>query len=264
MVRVRDRVFGQRPTCDVVFIARGFGDDLLSVLCIGSAFLGQIRLQFSSDRLHQLCIGLCGTGGWLGLASSENTRVAPWGFVRFVSDGVRCREFLAIAIHRDSSGAAGGDEWNNGVAMQTSWATCSPAAAATLLRAEGINKSESEMIPLCLTDSSGTPTLGLYRGIKLVADGQNRSVNVLDETLDEMWNRDDWPVLMAVELPYGVDDRRYVDQWGWIPGMGHSVVALGLTSDGQRMLVGDPSVGLEQWSKDDLRVLWHGNGIRLE
>lgn len=168
---------------------------------------------------------------------------------------------LSIAIR---PAPAGGDEWSNGVAMQTSWATCSPAAAATLLRAEGINKSESEMIPLCLTDSSGTPTLGLYRGIKLVANEQKRSVNVLDETLDEMWNRDDWPVLMAVKLPYGVDDRRYVNQWGWIPGMGHSVVALGLTSDGQRMLVGDPSVGLEQWSKDDLRVLWHGDGIRLE
>ncbi|MFG0268252.1 MAG: C39 family peptidase [Rhodopirellula sp. JB055] len=167
---------------------------------------------------------------------------------------------LSIAIR---PAPEGGDQWNNGVAMQTSWATCSPAAAATLFRAEGIDVSESDLIPLCLTDSSGTPTLGLYRGIKLVADQRGRSLEVLDETLDEMWNQNDWPVLMAVKLPYGVDDRRYADQWGWIPGMGHSVVAFGLTSDGQRMLVGDPSVGLEQWSKDDLRVLWHGDGIRL-
>ncbi|MEO9592753.1 peptidase C39 [Rhodopirellula bahusiensis] len=167
---------------------------------------------------------------------------------------------LSIAIRPAPDG---GDQWKNGVAMQTSWATCSPAAAATLYRAEGIKVSESDLIPLCLTDSSGTPTLGLYRGIKLVADREGRSVEVLDETLDEMWSGNDWPVLMAVKLPYGVDDRRYADQWGWIPGMGHSVVAFGLTSDGQRMLVGDPSVGLEQWSKDDLRVLWHGDGVRV-
>lgn len=168
---------------------------------------------------------------------------------------------LSIAIR---PAPEGGDQWKDGVAMQTSWATCSPAAAATLLRAEGIDVSESDLIPLCLTDSSGTPTLGLYRGIKLVADENRRSVIVLNETLDEIWEQDDWPVLMAVELPYGVDDRRYVDQWGWIPGMGHSVVAFGLTNDRQRLVVGDPSVGLEQWSKDDLRVLWHGDGIHVE
>ena len=47
---------------------------------------------------------------------------------------------------------AGQNEWKGPVAMQTSWATCSPAAAATLLRAEGIDVSEREMLPLCLTD----------------------------------------------------------------------------------------------------------------
>lgn len=167
---------------------------------------------------------------------------------------------LSIAVR---PAPEGGDQWKNGVAMQTSWATCSPAAAATLFRAEGIKVSESDLIPLCLTDSSGTPTLGLYRGIKLVSDQQDRSVEVMDETLNEMWIRNDWPLLMAVELPYGVEDRRYADQWGWIPGMGHSVVALGLTNDGQRLIVGDPSTGLEEWSKDDLRILWHGDGIRV-
>ncbi|WP_306796836.1 C39 family peptidase [Rhodopirellula halodulae] len=167
---------------------------------------------------------------------------------------------LSVAIRPAPNG---GSEWKNGVAMQTSWATCSPAAAATFLNAEGISVDESQMIPLCLTDSSGTPTLGLYRGIKLLAERNRAEVEVLDESLDELWSKNDFPVLMAVELPYGVEDRRYADQWGWIPGMGHSVVALGIREDGQRMLVGDPSIGLEEWSKDDLDVLWHGNGIRL-
>ncbi len=157
---------------------------------------------------------------------------------------------------------AGDDQWAQGVALQTSWATCSPAAAATLLRAAGIDVSESQMIPLCLTDGSGTPTLGLYRGIKLVAEEQGRSVEVIDSTLDELLSEDRWPVLLAVKLPLGTEDRRYADQWGWIPGMGHSVVVMRSAGPDQ-VWVGDPSVGLERWSRSDLKILWHGDGLRV-
>lgn len=166
---------------------------------------------------------------------------------------------LSIAVRPPPEG---GNEWDSGVAMQTSWATCSPAAGATLLRAEGIGVSEAEMIPLCLTDSAGTPTLGLYRGIKLIAQHNDRAVQVLSGSLDDLLAADDWPVLLAVELPFGVEDRRYADQWGWIPGMGHSVVALERLPDG-KIVIGDPSAGLDAWTEDDLRVLWHGDGIRV-
>jgi hypothetical protein len=156
----------------------------------------------------------------------------------------------------------GGDDWEQGVALQTSWATCSPAAAATLLRASGIDVTEAAMIPLCLTDGSGTSTLGLYRGVKLMADEHQRKVEVLDVTLDELLSAADWPALLAVELPLGTEDRRYADQWGWIPGMGHSVVVLG-SAAGDQVWVGDPAVGLERWSRSDLQVLWHGVGLRV-
>jgi len=73
---------------------------------------------------------------------------------------------------------------------------------------------------------------------------------------------EDWPWLIAVKLPFGMEDRRCADQWGWIPGMGHSVVVLGQTDDGG-FAIGDPSVGLEVWTEDDLNLLWHGNGIRV-
>lgn len=170
-----------------------------------------------------------------------------------------CWPLLSIALRPPPVGL---DEWNGSVAMQTSWATCSPAAAATLLRAEGFEVSEREMIPLCLTDRSGTPTLGLYRGIKLIANQQERQVEIVDPDLAKLLADDDWPVLLAVRLPHGVNDRRYADQWGWIPGMGHSVVALGRTPDGG-IIIGDPSAGLERWSESDLEVLWHGNGLRV-
>ncbi len=157
----------------------------------------------------------------------------------------------------------GGDRWVQGVAKQTSWATCSPAAAATLFRAEGIRVSEAELIPLCLTDDAGTPTLGLYRGVKLIANRHDRRVVLLDGGLSRLIADDDWPVLLSVSLPFGVEDRRFVEQWGWIPGMGHSVVVLGRTNDG-RFIVGDPAVGLELWSQADLDLLWQGVGMRVE
>ena len=157
----------------------------------------------------------------------------------------------------------GGNVWQDSVARQTSWATCSPAAAATLLRAEGIQASERELIPLCLTDNAGTPTLGLYRGIKLMAERAGRSVIVVQSTVDELLQSKPWPILLPVELPEsGVEDPRYVEEWGWVPGLGHSVVALGQTDQGE-VIIGDPSIGFEAWTEKDLRVLWHGGGIRL-
>jgi hypothetical protein len=147
--------------------------------------------------------------------------------------------------------------------MQTSWATCSPAAAATLFRGEGITVSEAELIPLCLTDYAGTPTLGLYRGVRLIANQHGREVKLLDGGLPRLIADDDWPVLLSVRLPFGVEDRRFVEQWGWIPGMGHSIVVLGRTSDG-RFVIGDPAAGLEFWSEADLDLLWQGVGMRVE
>jgi hypothetical protein len=156
----------------------------------------------------------------------------------------------------------GQDQWSGPVAMQTSWATCSPAAAATLLSAEGLPVSERDMIPLCLTDHDGTPTLGLYRGLKLVASRNNRQVEITDRSLARLLQEDDWPVLAAVRLPFGVDDPRFAEEWGWIPGMGHSVVVLSRTPGGE-FVVADPAIGLEVWSESKLKTLWQGNGLRI-
>lgn len=177
-----------------------------------------------------------------------------------VSLAAICWPLLSIALRPPPEGD---DQWKGPLALQSSWATCSPAAAATLLNAEGIRKSEREMIPLCLTDEAGTPSLGLYRGIKLVANQNGRQVELVDPSLDRLLQEDDWPVLMACRLPRGIDDPRFEAQHGWIPGMGHSVVALGLTPTGA-LIIGDPAVGLEAWTRAKLEVVWQGNGIRLK
>jgi hypothetical protein len=157
----------------------------------------------------------------------------------------------------------GGNVWEHGVAIQTGWATCSPAAAATFLRAGGIWVSESEMVPRCLTDASGTPTLGLYRGLKITAQQHSRDVEALRLDLEELMSSSQFPIFIMVKLPRsGVDDPRYETNWGWVPGLGHSVVVLG-KDDADGVLIGDPAIGLESWRRQDLEVLWHGDAIRF-
>ncbi|MGB7344937.1 MAG: peptidase C39 [Pirellulaceae bacterium] len=169
--------------------------------------------------------------------------------------------FLNISLRPQPNG---GNAWRGPVAMQTSWATCSPAAAATFLTAGGIPIDEAAMIPRCLTDASGTPTLGLYRGVKLVAKDNGRDLEVDHFQHEALFAGEvGFPILMMVKLPIsGVDDPRYAEQWGWIPGMGHSVVALGLSDQG-KLIVADPAIGLEHWSEADMRVLWHGDAVRF-
>ncbi len=55
-----------------------------------------------------------------------------------------------------------------------------PLQQRRFFRDEGIRVSEVEMVPLCLTDYAGTPTLGLYRGVKLIANRHDRRVLLLD------------------------------------------------------------------------------------
>ena len=158
----------------------------------------------------------------------------------------------------------GGNVWNGPVAMQTAWATCSPAAAATFLNAGGIDVTEAEMVPRCLTDASGTPTLGLYRGLKVTARSYSRDVEARLMSLEELTSSRRFPLLIMVRLPEsGVDDPRYERDWGWVPGVGHSVVILDRDGD-DRFLIGDPAAGTEFWSRADLQVLWHGDVIRFK
>jgi hypothetical protein len=154
------------------------------------------------------------------------------------------------------------NRWRHSVAIQTSPATCSPAAAATLLREHGIAATESEMAELCLTTTRGTTALGLYRGLKLKTAGSAWDVEPFQ--LDPAGLRKlDGPAVLNVRLDRtpGVDPR-YERLWGWTPGVSHTVVFLGFAHDG-KVNIGDPAVGREQWFEGDLRVLWHGEGLRL-
>jgi hypothetical protein len=159
------------------------------------------------------------------------------------------------------------DRWKNGVCLQTSAASCSAAAAATLLRHHGIDATEEEMAALCLTRNGGTPSLGLYRGLMLKTHGTHWRVEPVTGATAALLaaNASGEPLLLSVGLPRDTRglDPRYERMWGWAPGVRHTVVAFALTSGGTKVEIGDPAVGRERWSTDDLHVLWSGDGFRL-
>ena len=154
------------------------------------------------------------------------------------------------------------ERWKDGVCRQTSAASCSAAAAATLLRAHGIDATEAEMARLCLTRPGGTSTHGLYRGLKLKTAGTGWNVQPFRGDLASLYN-EPRPVILSVRLdPAPGVDPRYERNWGWTPGVAHTVVLVGFRPDGKTE-VGDPSVGREHWRVRDLEVLWKGEGVRL-
>lgn len=156
-----------------------------------------------------------------------------------------------------------GDEWVDEVCMQTNKASCSACAAATLLVDHGMPANEAEMMKLCLTGAEGTPSLGLYRGLKLKTASTPYEVVTFHTDIESLLDSKELPAILLVMLELGADvDPRYEEQWGWTPGLGHAVVYYGRVGT-DRIMIGDPSVGRERWTLDDLRVLWQGDGVRL-
>ncbi len=157
------------------------------------------------------------------------------------------------------------DHWEGNICMQTSQFTCTPASAATLLRAHGIAATEAEMAELCLT-RRGTTLTGLYRGLKRKTAGSDWDVEWFVCSTRELKDRvsqDGGPAILSV----GIDANRpadpdYLREWGWVPGQRHSVVLFGFLGP-QAAVIGDPAVGRELWSYPDLNRLWRGEGVRL-
>jgi hypothetical protein len=156
------------------------------------------------------------------------------------------------------------DHWTAGVCRQTTSATCSPAAGATLLAAVGIPTTEAEMAHLCLTTLQGTSSRGLYRALKLKTAGTGYDVRVFHGDLPALRAAlADGPLVLTVKLvPVPGTDPRFQREWGWAPGVSHSVVVFGTLLDALYD-VGDPSVGREPWDRRALDTLWHGEALQV-
>lgn len=149
------------------------------------------------------------------------------------------------------------------VCLQTTDATCSAAAAATLLTALGYEASEQEMARLCLT-KSGTTWLGLYHGLSEKLYRTGYKVEFFEgglSSLPELFSGR--PVLLCCQLDSATarNAPEYVTEGGWRPGTAHTVVYMGQINNVH--VIGDPSRGYEFWSDIDLENLWTGEGLKI-
>ncbi len=152
------------------------------------------------------------------------------------------------------------------VTVQSRAATCGPCCAATLLRHHGIHATEREMIDLCLTTARGTPSLGLYRGLKIKTAGTEWDVQVVRGSMQQLCDANRWPVLLRVRLdaPRVVAGRPR----SYYPAPGrltHTVVMFGRTERGLAE-VGDPALdsrARRHQRLDELAASWTGEGLRL-
>ena len=118
------------------------------------------------------------------------------------------------------------------------------------------------MAALCLT-REGTTWQGLFRGLTLKTQGYPCRPQVVECEWDELQENFHQPTIIAVGLdasqPY--PEAYTKKRWGWEPGIRHSVVLLQITNG--RVLVADPSVGLETWTSGDLQTLFRGRAVTL-
>lgn len=155
-------------------------------------------------------------------------------------------------------------EWRGACCMQSTEYSCGAAAAATLLNARGIDAQEADMLKTCLTSFRGTSFWGLYHGLRDTADAHGKRVVVSDASFERFMERDR-PALIFVMLTAELDakDKRYSRDWHWVVNVAHAVVFLGATS-GDRILMADPSFGIEPWNREGLRQLWRNRAIYIE
>jgi len=164
----------------------------------------------------------------------------------------------------------GRDLWSaNRVCLQTTPSSCSACCAVMLLKHRGIPADEQEMIGLCLTGPGGTPSLGLYRGLKSKTRHAGWDVEVVRGSLEELLPLASTPAILLVRLD-GTATASHAEATSWVRGARseHAVVLYRFTEDG-RAVIGDPAGasdaagGCYLWSVDDLRTRWGGEGLRL-
>lgn len=153
------------------------------------------------------------------------------------------------------------DQWEADACLQSSPVSCSAAAAAMLLKLHDIEATESEMAQLCLTQSTGTHWLGLYRGLVLKTKGSLYRVEVFNCDVDQLRSHSSTAAILFMGLDKDSILSEIYSAKGWIPGVEHSVLLIGMSH--RRWNIVDPAVGHELWAERDLPMLWKGRGIRL-
>lgn len=237
------------------------------------ALFAYIRWLWYDPRLAEWLpfSNLIVVGNWLPLFAALLAglvwgRMAPHPLRRaIVSGALGLAGLLAAAWPVLGSVPRCGERWDKlGTCLQTTKFTCSPACAAMLLQRHGIAASEQEMTELCLT-RRGTSWQGLYRGLKLKTAGTAWDVEVCQGPADVVARRRGGPMILSVGLAAGTPDAAELTrEFGWVPGVNHSVVLESVRSGGIA-IIADPSqeMSREHWDPEMLATLWRGTALRL-
>lgn len=258
-----------------VRLSRGFSSrtcDLIGAAVVALLFL-YIRTLWYDVRLAAWLpvASLIVVGNWLPLFAAVLAALVwrrcsgTWPRQRFALVQLAAAGGLAAVYPLLGGVPHCGDRWDKlGTCLQTTPFTCSPAAAATLLTRHGIAASEQEMAGLCLT-RHGTSWQGLYRGLKLKTAGTNWDVQVCRLDAASILHHQTGPMILSVGLERGVSaDGVFTREFGWVPGVSHSVVLERVTSTGAAVIA-DPACEMcrEQWDRETLEALCQGYGLRL-
>jgi hypothetical protein len=152
----------------------------------------------------------------------------------------------------------------DGFCLQTTDRTCTAASAASLLGLCDIRATEQEMADLCLT-RSGTTWQGLYRGLKRKTHGTKWDVRVVRGDVQQLLAAASTPMVLSVGLTTGAEvDGAYEREYGWVPGLRHSVLMLG-AGPANRVEIVDPNpeIGRESWTTEELSLLYRGPALQL-
>ena len=247
--------------------------ELLALFIVAGIFV-YIRYAWYHSRLVTLLpfSNLIVLGNWFPLAASALAGLA-WDRIpghiwrkSFSAVGLFIAAFYTLILPMLGQAPRCDSAWTaDGICLQTTSRTCTPACAATLLRMCGISATEQEMADLCLT-REGTTWQGLYRGLKCKTKGTPWRVEVMQCDANAVVAMADEPMILSVGLPATttMNQQAATSEWGWKPGIGHSVTLLRRTHYG-RIVIADPApgIGREQWTEDDVRFLFRGMAMRL-
>lgn len=167
---------------------------------------------------------------------------------------------------------AAGGKFNGHICLQSHESTCAPASAVTLLRMNGIDATEKEMVKACLTCEQGTEALGLYRGLQIAANGNSQTAKLAARDPESWQVSGQLPNVALVNFPrdeFGpinsTDQASPVQSPFRFLGTGredgHAVVVIGFERG--NWIIADPAIGMVKWSPEELRSRFTGDAIYL-
>ena len=162
------------------------------------------------------------------------------------------------------------------VVLQSHDSTCAPASAATLLKLNGIETTEKDMIAACLTSEFGTEALGIYRGLKLGVGNGKLAVRVANRDPYSWAASGQLPNVALVQFPEDefaraanetYSESSYIPRPFLFTGQGttedgHAIVIMDYSDN--EWTVADPAIGIVKWSDEEFRTRFTGDALFIE